>query len=71
MKRAWGSKGIFDCWAVFPDRMVLIQCKSNYCSKQEWAILYDFAKKIKADNIKVEVWFFRKPRIPPEIKSLN
>ena len=71
VKRSYGSHGIFDVFGVFPTYVVLIQVKSNYCSKQEYAILKEFAKKIKADNIRVELWYYRKPRLKPEIKVLN
>ena len=71
LRRSYGSHGIFDVTAVFPDKTLLIQVKSNYMSKQEYAILAEFAKRIKADNIHVEIWRFRKPRAKPEITRLK
>ena len=71
LRRSYGSHGLFDVTAVFPDKTLLIQVKSNWISKNELAALYAFAKRIKTGNIHVEVWKFRKPRIAPEITRLK
>lgn len=47
---------MFDIRAVFPNKVRLIQVKKSYISKAEYRRLKEFAEKIKADNISVEIW---------------
>jgi len=55
--RSYGSHGLFDLTAVFPDCVRLIQVKKKYINPKEKKALADFAGKVKAGNISVEVWF--------------
>ena len=62
--RSYGSHGLFDLTAVFPDHVRLIQVKKRYLHPEEKKALEDFAEKVKADNISVEVWFTSpRPRV--------
>jgi Holliday junction resolvase len=61
--RSYGSHGLFDLTAVFPDCVRLIQVKKKYIHPRERRALADFAKKVKAGNISVEVWFTQPFRI--------
>ena len=55
--RSYGSHGLFDLTAVFPDCVRLIQVKKRYIHPRERRVLAEFAEKVKAGNISVEVWF--------------
>lgn len=62
--RSYGSHGLFDLTAVFPDCVRLIQVKKDYLHPKEKKALKDFAGKVKAGNISVEVWFTSpRPRV--------
>jgi hypothetical protein len=55
--RSYGSHGLFDLTAVFPDGTRLIQVKKDYLNPKEKKALEEFAEKVEARNISVEVWF--------------
>ena len=61
-QRSYGSHGIFDVFALFPDKSVYIQVKSGkkkaVISEEELKTLKDFAHKIKASNIHIEIWLY-------------
>jgi len=61
--RSYGSHGLFDLTAVFPDCVRLIQVKKKYINPKEKKALAEFAEKVKAGNISVEVWFTQPFRI--------
>jgi len=61
--RSYGSHGLFDLTAVFPDCVRLIQVKKKYINPKEKKALAEFATKVKAGNISVEVWFTQPFRI--------
>ena len=70
VQRSYGSKGIFDVFALFPDRSVYIQVKSSktkaVISEEEVKVLKEFARKITTPNIHIEIWMYhgrKKPRI--------
>jgi len=55
--RSYGSHGLFDLTAVFPDCVHLIQVKKDYIHPKERKALEEFAGRVQAQNISVEVWF--------------
>jgi Holliday junction resolvase len=55
--RSYGSHGLFDLTAVFPDHVRLIQVKKDYIHPKERKALEEFAERVQAQNISVEVWF--------------
>ena len=55
--RSYGSHGLFDLTAVFPDHVRLIQVKKKYIHPKEKKALEEFAGRVEAENISVEVWF--------------
>ena len=55
--RSYGSHGLFDLTAVFPDHVRLIQVKKDYIHPKERKALEEFAGRVEAGNIWVEVWF--------------
>jgi len=55
--RSYGSHGLFDLTAVFPDHVRLIQVKKDYIHPKERKALEEFAGNVEAENISVEVWF--------------
>ena len=60
VKRSYGSHGLFDIYAVFPDHVSLIQVKSSkYIRPGELAGLKDFAAKITSRAISVELWQYQ------------
>ena len=61
--RSYGSHGLFDLTAVFPDHVRLIQVKKDYIHPKEKKALAEFAEKVKAGNISVEVWFTQPFRV--------
>ncbi|PSN82347.1 hypothetical protein B9Q03_09665 [Candidatus Marsarchaeota G2 archaeon OSP_D] len=63
--RSYGSHGLFDLTAVFPDGTRLIQVKKDYMSPKERRKLEAFARRLRAKNISVEVWF-TSPRLRVE-----
>jgi hypothetical protein len=64
--RSFASKGLFDLTAVFPDHVRLVQVKKSYLSPKERGLLQDFARKIKSENIRVELWVTRNGRFAVE-----
>ena len=60
--RSYGSHGLFDLTAVFPDHVRLIQVKKDYIHPKERKALEEFAGRVEAENISVEVWFTQ-PRL--------
>lgn len=60
--RSYGSHGIIDVRAIFPDKVLLIQAKADYISKKELANLIDFGKKLTAPNIEVMLWKYHKKK---------
>lgn len=54
--RSYGSHGIFDVTAVFPDRVLLIQVKGKKIGREELEGLKEFASKIRSEDIQVQVW---------------
>ena len=55
--RSYGSHGLFDLTAVFPNCVRLIQVKKDYLHPKEKKALEEFARRLRAKNISVEVWF--------------
>ena len=55
--RSYGSHGLFDLTAVFPNCVRLIQVKKDYIHPKEKKALEEFARRLRAKNISVEVWF--------------
>jgi len=55
--RSYGSHGLFDLTAVFSDHVRLIQVKKDYIHPKERKALEEFAGRVQAGNISVEVWF--------------
>ena len=51
--RSYGSHGLFDLTAVFPDHVELIQVKKDRIPKEEMQRLEEFASRIVAPNVHV------------------
>ena len=64
--RSYGSHGLFDLTAVFPNCVRLIQVKKDYLHPKEKKALEEFARRLRAKNISVEVWFTQ-----PKLKVLT
>jgi len=56
--RSYGSHGLFDVRAVFPDHVKLIQVKKDRLGRRELKRLKSFRKKLTTEAVKVEVWMY-------------
>ncbi len=56
---------------MFPDHVRLIQVKKDYIHPKEKKALTEFAEKVKAQNISVEVWFTPPSSTDPEDPELR
>ena len=63
VQRSYGSHGVFDLIAVFPDHVRLIQVKRTYIPKWEMKRLKDFAQKMRNPNCHVELWSYPRRRL--------
>jgi hypothetical protein len=56
--RSYGSHGLFDVRAIFPDHVKLIQVKKDRLGKTEMKQLKAFRNMLTTEAVKVEVWMY-------------
>jgi len=67
VSRSYGSHGMFDIRAVFPDHVRLIQVKGSYMTRREFTGLKKFSHQLTCNQIKVEIWRYRNRKLEIQV----